>query len=127
MGIAGSRGLRGCQCREKGSWRLRGGGVSNRVIACAIAAAAYSGAVRGVGALGFGEEFFRVGFVVLVFGDALSASAVTGFAAVEIERAGVVFFRCGGDVRAGHETVYGPKFPWGLFWDSLLGTPFMCH
>ena len=76
----------------------------SNVIACAIAAAAYSGAVRWVGAFGFGEEFAGVGFVVLAFGDALLASAVARFAAVEIERAGVVFaVGCG--VRAGHSTV----------------------
>ena len=43
--------------------------------------------------------------VVLVFGDALLASAVAGFTAVESDAAGVVFFCAGGDVRAGHDTV----------------------
>ena len=47
-------------------------------------------------------------FVVLVFGDARPASAVAGFTAIHAKVAGVVFFRAGGDVRAGHETVYPP-------------------
>jgi hypothetical protein len=58
-----------------------------------------------VGSLVSGREFGGVLRVVLVFGDALLASAVARFASVEIERAGVVFFCAGGDVRAGHETV----------------------
>ena len=57
-----------------------------------------------MGALGFSEEFFCVGFVVLVFGDALLASAVAGFAAVKAKSASVVFAVRRG-VRAGHETV----------------------
>jgi hypothetical protein len=42
--------------------------------------------------------------VVLVFGDALLAGAVAWFTAIHAKAAGVVFFRAGGDVRAGHET-----------------------
>jgi hypothetical protein len=78
-------------------------GVSN-VIARRVAAAAYSWAAAWVGALGFGEEFFCVGFIVLVFGDALLASAVAGLPAVETERAGVVFFRVKIYKSAHHET-----------------------
>ena len=51
--------------------------------------------------------------VVLVFGDALLASAVAGFAAVESKAAGVVFFCAGGDVRAGHEITNAPSFLYG--------------
>ena len=58
-----------------------------------------------MGSLVSGREFGGVLGVVLVFGDALLASAVAGFAAVESDAAGVVFFCAGGDVRAGHETV----------------------
>ncbi len=56
-----------------------------------------------VGLFGSCEKFFGVGFVVLAFGDAGLACAVARLAAVETERAGVVFaVGCG--VRAGHET-----------------------
>jgi hypothetical protein len=58
-----------------------------------------------VGSLVSCREFGGVLRVVLVFGDALLASAVAGFAAVESKAAGVVFFGAGGDVWAGHETV----------------------
>jgi hypothetical protein len=58
-----------------------------------------------VGSLVSCREFGGVLGVVLVFGDALLASAVAWFAAVESKAAGVVFFRAGDDVRAGHETV----------------------
>jgi hypothetical protein len=61
-----------------------------------------------VGAFVSGREFGGVLRVVLVFGDALLASAVAGLAAVESKAAGVVFFCAGGDVRTGHETVYPP-------------------
>jgi hypothetical protein len=57
-----------------------------------------------MGAFRFGEEFFCVGFVVLALFDANLASAVAGFAAIHAKVAGVVFFRAGSDVRAGHET-----------------------
>jgi hypothetical protein len=57
-----------------------------------------------VGSLVSGREFGGVLGVVLVFGDALLASAVTGLAAIHSKAAGVVFFRAGGDVWAGHET-----------------------
>ena len=46
--------------------------------------------------------------VVLVFGDAHPASAVARFAAIHSKAAGVIFFRAGGDVRAGHETAAFP-------------------
>ena len=36
-----------------------------------------------MGAFGFGEEFFRVGFVVLALGDTLSASAVAGHSTIQ--------------------------------------------
>jgi hypothetical protein len=58
-----------------------------------------------VGSLVSGREFGGVLGVVLAFGNALLASSVAWFAAVESKAAGVVFFRAGGDVRAGHETV----------------------
>ena len=77
----------------------------SNIILRRVAASRNACALGRVGEFGFREEFLRVGFVVLAFGDALLASAVAGLAAVEIERAGVVFFRGGCDVRAGHETV----------------------
>jgi hypothetical protein len=61
-----------------------------------------------VGSLVSGREFGGVLRVVLVFGDALLASAVAGFAAIHAKVAGVVFFRASGYVWAGHETVYPP-------------------
>ena len=42
--------------------------------------------------------------VVLVFGDALLASAVAWFAAIHAKSTGVVFFFADANVRAGHET-----------------------
>ena len=69
-----------------------------------IAASAHSRAAARVGALGLLKQFFCVGFVILALGDAYFASAVARLAAVETERAGVVFF-VGSGVRAGHETV----------------------
>ena len=50
--------------------------VVSNVIACAIAAAAYSGAVRWVGAFGFREEFFRVLLVIFSGIDAGDAIAL---------------------------------------------------
>ena len=61
-----------------------------------------------MGLFGAGEEFFCEGLVIFPALDAASACAVAGLAAVEIERTSVVFLRCGGDVRAGHET-FDPK------------------
>jgi len=58
-----------------------------------------------VGSLVSCREFGGVLRVVLVFGDALLASAVAGFTAIHAESAGIVFFCAGDDVRAGHETV----------------------
>ena len=55
------------------------------------------------------REFGGVLRVVLVFGDALLASAVAWFAAIHAKVAGVVFFCAGGDVRAGHEIVIFTK------------------
>ena len=69
-----------------------------------VAAPAYARAAARVGALGFGEEFFCEGFGILALGDALLASAVAGLAAVEIERAGVIFAVCGFNVDAIHDT-----------------------
>ena len=77
----------------------------SNIILRRVAASRNACASRRVGEFGFGEEFLRVGFVVLAFGNALLASAVAGLAAVESESAGVVFFRRGCDVRAGHDTV----------------------
>ena len=57
-----------------------------------------------MGSLVSGREFGGVLRVVLVFGDALLASSVAWFAAIHAKVAGVVFFRAGSDVRAGHET-----------------------
>lgn len=58
-----------------------------------------------MGALGFLEKFLGIFGIVLAFCNADFASSVAWLAAVEAESAGVEFFRCGGDVRAGHETV----------------------
>ncbi len=58
-----------------------------------------------MGALGFLEKFLCILGIILAFCNAYFASSVTRLAAVEAESAGVVFFRCGGDVRAGHDTV----------------------
>lgn len=54
-------------------------------------------------ALGFLEKLLCVFGIVLAFCNAYFASSVAGLAAIEAECAGVVFFRCGGDVRASHE------------------------
>lgn len=51
------------------------------------------------------KKFLREGFIVLCLGYALLASAVAGFATVKFKGADIVFASCGGDVRAGHETV----------------------
>ncbi len=76
----------------------------SNVIAGRIAAPAHAGGGTWVAAFRFGEEFFCVGFGVLALFDAKFASAVAGLAAVEIERADIVFFCAGGDVWAGHDT-----------------------
>ena len=55
-----------------------------------------------MGLFGAGEEFFCEGLVIFPALDASSARAVAGLAAVESDSAGVVFFCCGGDVRAAH-------------------------
>ena len=78
----------------------------SNIILRRVAASRNARASRRVGEFGFREEFLRVGFVILAFGDALLACAVAGLAAVETESAGVVFF-VGSGVRAGHETVIG--------------------
>jgi hypothetical protein len=44
-------------------------------------------------------------WVVLASLDANLACAVAGFAAIHAEAASVKFFRAGGDMLAGHETV----------------------
>ena len=59
-------------------------------------------------AFGAGREFGGVLGVVLASLDAQLACAVAGFAAIHSKAAGVVFFRAGGDVLAGHETVNPP-------------------
>jgi hypothetical protein len=56
-----------------------------------------------VRAFGAGREFGGVLGVVLVALNAKLASAVAGFAAIHAKAAGVVFFRAGGDVWAGHD------------------------
>lgn len=71
----------------------------------AVAAPAHAREVTGVGALGFSKKLFSIFGIVLAFCNANLACAVTGLAAVESERAGVVFFSRGGDMWAGHETV----------------------
>ncbi len=73
-----------------------------------VAASAYSRSVARVGALGFLEKLLGVFGIVLAFCNANFASSVAWPAAIEAERAGVVFLRCGGDVRAGHDTVAFP-------------------
>jgi hypothetical protein len=75
----------------------------SNVIAGRITAPAHAGGGTWVAAFRFGEEFFGVGFVVLPSLDAEFASAVAGFASIEIERTGVVF-AVGRGVRASHET-----------------------
>ncbi len=91
-------------------------GELSNVIAGRVAATRDSRCRAGVGSLVSGREFGGVLGVVLVFGDALLAGAVAGFTAVESKAAGVVFFCAGGDVRAGHETVYPPAYePTGVF------------
>ena len=77
----------------------------SNVILGRVAAPRDSRCRAGVGSLVSCREFGGVLRVVLVFGNALLASSVTGLAAVEADAAGVVFFCAGGDVRAGHETV----------------------
>ncbi len=59
-------------------------------------------------AFGFGEEFFCVGFGVLTALNANFASAVAGLAAVEVERADIIFVACGFNVDAIHDTEYPP-------------------
>ncbi len=76
------------------------------VISSRVAAAADSRSVAWVCALRFGKEFFCVFFIVLPALNTQLASAVAGLAAVEAEGADVVFAGGGGNVRAGHETVY---------------------
>jgi hypothetical protein len=61
-----------------------------------------------VGSLVSCREFGGVLRVVLVFGDALLASAVAGLAAIHSKATGVVFFGDGYDVLAGHETIGSP-------------------
>ena len=58
-----------------------------------------------MGAFGAGPEFGGVVEVVLVTLNAELAGAVAWLAAIHSKAAGVVFFRAGGDVLAGHETV----------------------
>ena len=77
----------------------------SNVIACRVAAAAYSRTIAWVRALGFLEKLLCKLGIILAFCNAYFASAVAWLAAVEAESAGVVFFRCRGDVRAGHEIV----------------------
>ena len=66
-------------------------------------------------AFGAGRKFGGVLGVVLASLDAELASAVAWLAAIHAKAAGVVFFRAGGDVWAGHyETMKLPsKSPWG--------------
>ena len=61
-----------------------------------------------MGLFGAGEEIGGKLRRVLAALYTTSASAVAWSAAVESESAGVVFFRSGGDVLAGHETVIPP-------------------
>jgi hypothetical protein len=61
-----------------------------------------------VRAFGAGREFGGVLGVVLIALNAELASAVAWLAAIHSKAAGVVFFRAGGDVWAGHETVNPP-------------------
>jgi hypothetical protein len=76
----------------------------SNVIAGRIATPAHSLGGRWVRAFGAGREFGGVLGVVLIALDAELASAVAWLAAIHAKAAGVVFFRAGSDVRAGHET-----------------------
>jgi len=56
-------------------------------------------------ALGFLEKLLCIFGIVLAFCNTYFASPVARLAAIEAERADIVFFRCGGDMWADHETV----------------------
>ena len=103
-------------------------GLGCQIVLCRIAAAAHALGGWRVASLGSGGEFGGVLLGVLASLDAELACAVAGFAAIHAESAHVKFFRAGGDVLAGHETVKPPAYdPTGVFWNPDLLLPFSRH